>query len=61
MPLNFVIDFGGLAFGLLIIGYLVTRLAQAKTLFMVQFTEDLFHQAVNSPTKFDQASDMIGP
>ena len=43
MPLNFVIDFGGLAFGLLLIGYMLTRLAQAKTLFMVNFTEDLFH------------------
>ena len=61
MPLNFVIEFGGLALGLLILGYLLTRLAQAKTLFIVKFTEDLFHQAVNSPTKFDQASDLIGP
>ena len=60
LPLSLIIEFGGLAFGLLIIGYILTRIAQAKTLFLVKFTEDVFRQAANSPTKFDQASDMVG-
>lgn len=60
LPLSLIIEFGGLAFGLLIIGYILTRIAQARTLFLVKFTEDVFRQAANSPTKFDQASDMVG-
>ena len=35
LPLSFIIEFGGLSTGLLIIGYILTRLAQAKTFFMV--------------------------
>ena len=42
MTLNFIWQFGGLSFGLFIIGYLLTRITQAKTLFLVSFTQDLF-------------------
>ena len=61
MLMSLIIELGGLTVGLLIIGFVLTRLAQARTLFLVKFTEDVFWQAANSPTKFDQASDLIGP
>ena len=57
MILTFLAEFGGLSFGLLIVGYALTRLTQAKTLFLIRFTEDVFRQAANSPTKFDSADE----
>ena len=47
LPLSIMIEFGGLTAGLLVIGYMLTRLAQAKTFFLVSFTEDVFRHDVN--------------
>jgi len=51
--LEFVIDFGGLAFGLLILGYLLSRMGYAKTFFFVKFTEAMFSLSVNVNGKLD--------
>ena len=40
--LTFLYQFGGLAIGLIAVGYLITRIAQAKTQFLVRFTEVMF-------------------
>lgn len=59
LPLSLVIELGGLTLGLLIFGHVITRLAQAKTLFLVKFTEDVFrHSSNNAANKTDFATGM---
>ena len=59
VPLSVLISFGGLATSLWIVGSLMTKFAQAKTLFLAHFTEDVFTQAVNSETKFDSKAEPL--
>ena len=40
--LTFLYQFGGLLIGLITVGYLITLIAQAKTQFLVRFTEVMF-------------------
>ncbi len=52
--LIFGIQFGGLAFGLYVLGsVIVSVLVPAKTMFLVSFTEAVFKRNTNGVTDFD--------